>query len=148
MMRYLMLIGALTLGAACAGNSTGVEGGVLVKGSWGGADAGVIITDSLTHVHIGCTYGDFPAAVPVDAQGRFRVAGSYLLRAYPVAVGPALPAEFTGQIDGSTMTYTVVVNDTVENKVVTLGPATVTLGKEPRDGPCPICRTPTMRLRT
>lgn len=148
MMRKLIVIGALMLGAACAGNSTGVDGGVLAKGTWGGNDAGVIITDSVTHVHIGCTYGDFPANVPVDDQGRFRVAGSYLLRAYPVAIEPELPAEFTGKIDGSSMTYTVVVNDTVENKTVTLGPATVTLGKEPRMGPCPICRTPTMRLRT
>ncbi|MBA2292233.1 MAG: hypothetical protein H0W15_07245, partial [Gemmatimonadales bacterium] len=72
-MRYLVLVGALTLGAACAGNSTGVEGGVLAKGTWGGNDAGVIITDMVTHVHIGCTNGDFPARVPVVEQGRFRV---------------------------------------------------------------------------
>nr|MBA2292034.1 hypothetical protein [Gemmatimonadales bacterium] len=77
--------------------------------------------------------------------GRFRVEGTYLRRAYPVAVGPQLPAEFTGKIDGNSITYTVVVNDTVENEVVTLGPATVTLGKEPRDGPCPICRIPAMQ---
>lgn len=144
MMRYLILIGALTLGA-CEATPTAVEGGLLVKGTWGGTDAGVIITDVVTHVHIGCTSGDFPAKVQVDEHGRFRVDGSYLVRAYPVAVGPALPAEFTGRIDGSTMTYTVVVNDTVEHKVVTLGPATVTLGKEPRMGPCPICHTPNAR---
>ncbi len=142
MMRNLILIGAMMLGTACQGSPTGVQGGLLEKGTWGGNDAGVIITDSVTHVHIGCTYGDFPAAVPVDEQGRFRVAGRYLRRAYPVAMGPLLPAEFTGTINGSSLTYTVVVTDTVENEVVTLGPATVTLGKEPRMGPCPICHTP------
>ncbi|MEO7610775.1 MAG: hypothetical protein ABIV27_04630 [Gemmatimonadales bacterium] len=144
-MRKVILIFALLLGAACQSTSTGVEGGVLAKGRWGGNDAGVIITDSVTHVHIGCTYGDFPAAVPVDERGRFRVSGSYLRRAYPVAMGPLLPAEFTGTINGSSMTYTVVVTDTVENEVVTLGPTTVTLGKEPRMGPCPICHTPRVR---
>lgn len=145
MMRHVMLIGALTLCAGCAGNSTGVEGGILVQGTWGGNDAGIIITDMVTHVHIGCTNGDFLARVPVDEQGRFRVEGTYLRRAYPVAVGPVLPAELTGKIDGTSITFTVVVNDTVEHEVVTLGPATVTLGEEPRTGPCPICHTPNGR---
>ncbi len=144
-MRQLILIGAFAL-AACHADPTAVEGGLLVKDTWGGADAGVIISETQTHVHIGCTYGDFPASVPVNEQGRFSVNGSYLLRAYPVAIGPALPAEFAGTVNGSSITYTIVVNDTVENKFVTLGPATVTLGKEPRMGPCPICHAPTTRL--
>jgi len=40
------------------------------------------------------------------------------------------------------MTLTVTLTDTA----VTLGPVQLTLGKEPRMGPCPICRV--KRVRT
>jgi hypothetical protein len=36
----------------------------------------------------------------------------------------------------------VAVNDTIEKKLVALGPVTVTFGREPRMQQCPICRTP------
>lgn len=36
--------------------------GLLPLGEWGGDNAGVIATDSLTHVHVGCTFGDIEAA--------------------------------------------------------------------------------------
>ena len=112
----------------------------LVAGTWGGENAGLIVSDSSAHVHVGCTYGDFPAPVAVDADGRFDAAGSYLLRAYPVAVGPTLPARFAGVLRGDRVTLTVTVDDTVARKSVVLGPVTATYGKEPRLGPCPICR--------
>jgi hypothetical protein len=88
----------------------------------------VIVADTTAHVHIGCTFGDFPLPVTLDSGGRFEAAGSYLLRAYPVAVGPTLPARFTGALAGVTLTLSVAVD--------------VTYGKEPRLGPCPICRKP------
>jgi len=45
---------------------------------------------------------------------------------------------FTGSTDGHLMTLTVALTDTA----VTLGPVQLELGKEPRMGPCPICRKP------
>ena len=145
---------ALAVGVAFAASLAGCEparmgsvNGQLAVGTWGGNDAGVIVTDSLAHVHLGCTYGDFPGRVALDSAGRFSVAGSYLLRAYPVEVGPTMPAQFSGRLAGTTLTFTVTVTDTIENKVTTLGPATVILDKEPRMGPCPICRTPGDRAR-
>ncbi|MBM4188876.1 MAG: hypothetical protein FJ206_16345 [Gemmatimonadetes bacterium] len=116
--------------------------GALPLGTWGGDGAGVIVTDSVTHVHIGCTLGDIPTRAVADSSGQFVLDGSYVLRAYPVMLGPRLPARFAGRVVGSALTVTVTVNDTTEGKVVSLGPVTVRLGVEPKLGPCPICRTP------
>jgi hypothetical protein len=105
----------------------------------------VIVADSVTHVHIGCTFGDVTGPIELDSDGRFTINGSYVLRAYPVAIGPSLPAQFSGQVTGRTLTLAVAVNDTVDKRVVALGPVTVTQGAEPQLGPCPICRIPGMR---
>lgn len=111
----------------------------LATGTWGGDNAGVIVSDTLAHVHVGCTFGNFRLPVALDASGGFRVSGSYVLRAYPVAIGPSLPAQFSGVVRDEEMTLTVAVNDTVQKQSVTLGPITVQLGTEPKLGPCPIC---------
>ena len=111
----------------------------LAGGTWGGDDAGVIVGDALVHVHVGCTYGDFPAPITLDAEGRFSVSGEYLLRAFPVAIGPTMPAQLAGVVRDGVLTLTVAVNDTIEKRLVVFGPTTVRYGREPRMGPCPIC---------
>jgi len=113
----------------------------LALGTWGADGAGVIVTESLVHVHIGCTKGDFALPATLDADGRFNVPGSYILRAYPVQLGPSHPARFAGVVRGSSLTLSVAVDDTVEKKLVALGPVTILLGREPKLGPCPICAT-------
>ena len=118
---------------------------VLSMGTWGGDNAGVIVTDETSHVHVGCTFGDMPPAIPLDASGRFVIDGSYVLRAYPVQVGPPLPAQFSGRVSGRFLTLAIAVNDTVEKKLVALGPITVEYGRTPSMGPCPICRVPRAR---
>ena len=138
-----LLLGAVAVSATCyLDNTTVVTGGKLSQGTWGGENAGLIVNDTIAHVHVGCTLGNFPAPVAVDDNGRFSVSGTYVLRAYPVFVGPYLPAQFAGQIAGNRLTLTVTVSDTVENKTVQVGPVSVTFGNEPRMGPCPICRNP------
>lgn len=116
--------------------------GNLPLGNWGGENAGMIVSDTAMHLHIGCTYGDVSGRVPVGAGGQFDVAGNYTLRAYPIAVGPSVPARFTGRLDGARVTITATVNDTVQHTTVVLGPVTVTYGAEAKLGPCPICRRP------
>ena len=116
--------------------------GTLALGTWGGDNSGVIVTETVSHVHIGCTFGDMPPRIQLDASGRFTVDGSYVLRAYPIQIGPELPAQFSGRVIGRRLSLAVAVNDTVEKKVVALGPITVYYGDEPRLGPCPICRNP------
>ncbi len=134
---------ALLACAACSAEDERPQvGGRLALGTWGGDNAAVVATDSVTHVHIACTFGDMPANVVLDADGRFTIGGSFVLRAFPVVVGPRLPAQFSGRVTGRTLTLSISVNDTVTKQFVALGPATVVLDRIPNMGPCPICAVP------
>jgi hypothetical protein len=138
---FLGLVGLLV--GSCSGSSLlPPSDRILAVGTWGGDNSGVIVTDSAVHVHVGCTFGDMPGTVQLDASGRFTIDGSYVLRAYPIQIGPSLPAQFSGRVAGRTLTLAIAVDDTVEGKVVALGPITVVYGREPEMGPCPICRAP------
>ena len=109
-----------------------------VVGTWGGDNAGLIVNGTDVHVHIGCTLGDAVGPIVSDPNGRFEVSGTYNVDAYPVNRGITHPASFTGQIVGQTMTLTVSLTDITR----VLGPVTLIYGKEPKMGPCPICRVP------
>jgi hypothetical protein len=109
-----------------------------IEGTWGGENAGLIASDTSAHVHIGCTAGDTKQGIVPDKQGRFDVEGLYNITLYPVARGPDHPARFLGSAAGGMMTLTVSLTDTA----VTLGPVQLQLGREPKMGPCPICRRP------
>lgn len=111
-----------------------------VVGTWGGENAALIADDTSAHVHIGCTYGNIAQRIIPDDDGRFDVPGVQNITAHPVDLGVLHPARFTGRIVGARMELTVRLTDTT----VTLGPVFVLFGKEPRMGPCPICR-PGMR---
>jgi hypothetical protein len=126
-------------GSSCPGKDPVSPEGNLELGTWGGDNVSLMVEQQAAHVHIGCTNGDFSVPIAVDANNRVNLSGSYLLRAYPVAIGPTMPAQLAGILEGRRLTFTVAVNDTVEKKLVVLGPVTVTLGAEPRMGPCPIC---------
>jgi len=136
----LLLACTVLLGACDTRSPVDSNPEELAAGTWGGDNTGVIVNQEVAHVHIGCTFGYFAAPVLLDDDGRFNVPGEYLLRAYPVAIGPSLPAQFAGVLRGSVLTFTVAVNDTVQKKLVALGPVTVTFGRDPKMGPCPICR--------
>jgi hypothetical protein len=131
----------VALALACGYDEAMITPDFLSGGTWGGQGAGVIVGDATVHVHIGCTNGNFLVPMELDDDGRFSVSGEYMLRAFPIPIGPTLPAQFAGTVNGRRLTLTVAVNDTVEKKLVVLGPVLVTLGVEPRMGPCPICRT-------
>jgi hypothetical protein len=109
-----------------------------IVGTWGGDNAGLIASDTSAHVHIGCTLGDTKEIIRPDASGHFDVPGTYNVDAFPVNRGIDHPARFTGSVAGITMTLTVTLTDTAR----TLGPVTLIYGKEPKMGPCPICRKP------
>jgi len=118
----------------------------LVVGTWGGDNAGLIADDSSAHIHIACTFGDIAQGIEPGTGGQFDVPGSYMLHAFPVAVGPSMPARFYGTVIGKNLTLNVTVQDTIADTTVTLGPVRLFLGREPEMGPCPICRTPGERM--
>ena len=123
------------------------EAGRLRTGTWGGKDAGMIVTDSGAHVHVGCTLGDVPLPITVDMQGRFDVQGSYNLTVHPIASGTFFPAQFSGEVDDLALALTITVDDTVTHRTVVLGPIRLRWGARPEMGPCPICASPTDRMR-
>ena len=69
--------------------------------------------------------GTSSAPIHVDDEGRFSVSGSYMLRAYPIPIGPTVPAQMAGEVRGRTLTFSIAVNDTVTKELVVLGPSTV-----------------------
>jgi hypothetical protein len=132
---------------SCSSGNLPPFDGNIALGTWGGDSAGMIVSDTAMHLHINCTYGDVSGRVPVGITGEFGVIGSYTLRAYPIAVGPSLPAQFVGRLEGDQVTVTVTVTDTVEHQTVVHGPVIVKFGDDPRLGPCPICRRPIVTQR-
>lgn len=110
-------------------------------GTWGGDDAGLIVSATEVHAHIGCTKGDVAGTIPLDAQGRYDVAGLYNVDAYPIDRGILHPARFFGHTDGQTLALSVRLTDTGQ----TLGPVHLTLGRVPAMHVCPICRVPRRR---
>jgi hypothetical protein len=138
----LVAAGALLIACISPGAGAGVVNDRLALGNWGGENAALIVSDTAMHLHIGCTFGDVSGQVSVGADGMFDVAGSYMLRAYPIQVGPTVPARFVGQVRGTTATITVTVNDTVTHQTVVKGPVSVTLDQVANMGLCPICRRP------
>lgn len=139
--RFSWAVASVMLSLGCSGTVANLSpfSGQLAVGTWGGDASGMIVSDTSMHLHIGCTYGDVSGRVAVT-NGAFDVSGSYMLRAYPIAVGPTVPARFTGKVTGNVATITATVDDTVQHQTVVKGPVTVTLGETPRLGPCPICR--------
>lgn len=132
----LFIVAALATALAC--QSAPGDPITDVAGTWGGENAGLIASDTPAHVHIGCTLGETHGPIRPDLDGRFEISGTYNVDAYPVDRGITHPARFSGQIVGRSMTLTVTLTDTAR----TLGPVTLIYGKEPKMGPCPICRAP------
>ena len=141
-MRHLAFVSALMLLGSRDCTFTGPRPGRTVTGTWGGDNAGLIADDSNAHVHVACTFGNLPHAIVLDATGRFDLAGEYTLRAFPIVVGPPLPARFSGAVVGPLMTLTIVVTDTTADTTAVLGPVKLVRGREPVMYPCPICRSP------
>ena len=140
MARILLFFAILAAVACSAATSTRITD---VVGTWGGDNAGMIVSGTDVHVHIGCTLGDAVGPIRTDANGRFEATGTYNVDAYPVSRGILHPATFSGQIVGLTMTLTVSLTDTAR----VLGPVTLIYGKEPKMGPCPICRVPKLAVK-
>ena len=109
--------------------------GHLWAGLWGGENAALIVDDTSAHVHIGCTYGNISGPILIGGS-KFDVAGLQNITAHPVDRGVFHPARFVGKIIGDTIRLTITLTDTT----VTLGPVTLVYNKEPKMGPCPICR--------
>jgi hypothetical protein len=105
-------------------------------GTWGGDEAGMVVSAEGAHVHVRCTVGDVEPPIALDPQGRFDAPGRHNVDAFPVNRGIFHPARYSGSTDGRNLVLTVRLTDTGQ----TLGPVGLVLGLEPRMVNCPICR--------
>jgi hypothetical protein len=133
-MRSRSLLLAVAAALACCDH----EAPSLVPlGTWGGADAGLVVSADGVHVHLGCTKGDIAGRVPLDRSGAFSVTGLHNVDAFPVDHGIVHPARYDGRLRGDDrLTFEVTLLDTSQH----LGPATTFLGRQPQLSGCPICR--------
>jgi hypothetical protein len=135
----LVLLALVASLAACAKDSTTAPPAAhLTLGVWGGDRAEVIAGDSVTEVTYGCTSGEFTGNIPLDESGRFTVNGSYDPSVGPVQANGDMPAQLSGLVEGSTLTFAIAVNDTIEKRVISLGPAVVVLGQPATIVVCPV----------
>lgn len=124
----------ILVAGACAAPRADLD--TVPSGTWGGDDGGLIISADGAHAHIGCTLGNVTGAISLDAEGRFDVAGTWNVDAFPVDRGILHPARLSGWTDGRTLSLAVRLSDTGQS----LGPVILTFGREPRMQNCPICR--------
>jgi hypothetical protein len=128
-----VLAAAMALAAACG---RGHElPSVLPQGTWGGRDAGLVVTAQGVHVHLGCTIGDIAGRVAIGPGGSFEASGQHNVDAFPVDLGILHPARYSGRLHGDDrLTIEAVLLDTGRR----LGPLEAFLGREPQLE-CPIC---------
>ena len=134
-MRRRIVLG-LAVMAVAACEPSQVTPAAVPAGTWGGDDGGLIVTADGAHAHIGCTRGDVAGTIALDGEGRFEVAGTWDVDAFPVDRGISHPARISGRTDGHTLSLAARLSDTGQ----ALGPVVLTLGREPRMQNCPICR--------
>ena len=130
----MRMIGLLaTCGALAAFCSLASANGADVQsGTWAGQHIVMDVTSAGATVEFDCAHGTLDAPLALDSGGRFDVSGSFT----PERGGPtrgdspsrAVPARYTGSLDDSTLTVTVVLT---ESKV-TVGVFTLRHGARAR----------------
>ncbi|MFI5231476.1 MAG: hypothetical protein ACHQSE_03075 [Gemmatimonadales bacterium] len=135
--RTKLLLALAAILAACAKDSPTAPATRLAFGDWGGNHAQVVATDSVTEVTYICTSGEFAGNIPLDVMGRFAVNGSFYPYAGPISGNGPMPAQFSGLVEGNTLTFAIAVSDTVEHRVISLGPQVVVLGEAANIVVCP-----------
>jgi hypothetical protein len=138
-MKLLASLALIASLAACAKDSAMAPPATrLAFGEWGADHAQVVASDSVTEVTYGCTSGEFAGSIPLDASGRFAVNGSFSPYAGPISANGPMPAQFSGLVEGNTLTFAIAVSDTVEHRVISLGPQVVVLGQPANIVVCPL----------
>lgn len=110
--------------------------GRMTKGTWGGTDISVEVTEEGARVEFACAHGTISEPVKVDSQGKFSAKGTYVQeRGGPILVGSedkGQPVVYSGTTDGKTATFTIT--NSASDEVI--GSFTLTLGKGSRLTKC------------
>ena len=123
-------VGLLLLGAVAKDKVDRVA-----QGTWGGQGIGLEVTETGARVEYDCARGTVDQAMTLDADGRFDSRGTYASEGPgPIREGESKgrPAQYSGQLQGETMTLTVKLVGADE----VIGTFTLVHGKFPRIRKC------------
>jgi hypothetical protein len=95
-------------------------------GFWGEQGLSVEVTDTNVAISGACFAGQIPQTLVTDAMGNFNISGTITPMIGPI--GQARPATYQGTITGKTMTFSIT--ETLPGSSSTIGPYTVTFGKQ------------------
>jgi hypothetical protein len=95
-------------------------------GFWGEQGLSVEVTDTNVTISGACFVGQIPETLVTDAMGNFNIAGTFTPMIGPVGQGRR--ATYQGTITGKTMTFSIT--ETLPGSSSTIGPFTVTFGKQ------------------
>jgi hypothetical protein len=114
----------------------GNAGTVVPTGSWGGVGIRMDVTAQGATVEYDCAHGTVDQALVADRDGRFSAAGTHTREhGGPIRLDEPAdrhPAQYEGQLSGSSMRLTVILLDTHQ----TVGPFDVVLGGTGRVTKC------------
>ena len=68
---FLLVTGVLAVACSVA-PTVGTVDGELPLGTWGGDSAGMIVSDTALHLHVGCTFGDVSGTRSRERRWEFR----------------------------------------------------------------------------
>jgi hypothetical protein len=105
-------------------------------GLWGGEHIRLEVTAQGGQVEYDCAHGTIDQQIVLDRQGRFDVRGTHVREhGGPIRkdeISDSHPAQFSGQISGTTMTLSVTETDTKE----IVGTFTLVYGQKPHIVKC------------
>jgi hypothetical protein len=101
----------------------------VAEGSWGGAQASLVLTPSGGMVSYPCGNGTIDSTWTLTPDGRFTATGQHFFGGGPIPPEghPPHPARYVGLVAGERLTLTIIVLDLSD----TLGPLHLTRGGPP-----------------
>jgi hypothetical protein len=106
----------------------------MIKGSWGGDQVSLIVSDDGTSIEFACAHGKITERMVTDSEGKFSVKGIFVReRGGPTRQGEERGDEVTysGTVRSETMTLKVI-----NNAGETIGDFTLVRGKSARIRKC------------
>jgi hypothetical protein len=119
----VLLIFGLLLGA-CMGSAGSQNNKRLAVGLWGGPHVNIDVGSESAKVEYDCAHGEIHGPLVIDDHGKFHLRGTFTPeRGGPVRAGDsqrALPATYSGEINGNKMTLDLRIGDSDEIQSYTL----------------------------
>ena len=122
--QYLCALSLIILALLHAGRGTGETGTMnrgsehLAAGEWGGKHVRMEVSDGGALLEFDCAKGSIEAPFTLDAEGRFAANGRFAREGFGPrdedAAPKGVPARYTGQVTGESMTLTVTLAETRE----------------------------------